>query len=142
VNPAIEDFNTVDKHRSSVIAFGLPVERLQLDARSVLRGAAMDLESYVVTNSFFGEPFIDLDEVRGDPCRHRHIHGGFAGTDTKFTFYFPPEEEGKGRMYKPLEGAHAGHEDDHQSRLGARCRYVNVRALRTPEPARPWGELE
>ena len=45
------------------------------------------------------------------PHPHRHVHGGFAGTDTRFTFYFPPHEEWQGRMFQPLEGAHAGHED-------------------------------
>ena len=52
----------------------------------------MDIESYVVTDQFFGRPYIDRDEQREQPYPHRQIHGGFAGTDTRFTFYFPSKE--------------------------------------------------
>jgi hypothetical protein len=71
----------------------------------------MDIDSYAVTDSFFGKPYIDRDEQRDQPCPHRHIHGGFSGTDTRFTFYFPPPEIWRGRMFHPIEGGHAGHED-------------------------------
>ncbi len=73
----------------------------------------MDLEtdSYTVADPFFGKPYVDRDEPRDTPCPHRNVHGGFAGTDTRFTFYFPPAEEWAGRMFHPLEGAHAGHEE-------------------------------
>jgi hypothetical protein len=71
----------------------------------------MDIGSYVVTDGFFGAPYIDRDEQREVPYSHRHIHGGFSGTDTRFTFYFPPGEDWRGRMFHPIEGGHAGHED-------------------------------
>src|SRR5882757_6190796 len=71
----------------------------------------MDIESYVVTDQFFGRPYIDRDEQREQPYPHRQIHGGFAGTDTRFTFYFPSKEVWRGRMFHPIEGGHAGHED-------------------------------
>lgn len=73
--------------------------------------STIDCASYKVTDSFFGEPYIDVDEWRELPAPHRHVHGGFADCDTRFTFYFPPAEQWGGRMYMPLEGAHAGHED-------------------------------
>ncbi|MDQ1697814.1 MAG: hypothetical protein QOJ03_3167 [Frankiaceae bacterium] len=71
----------------------------------------LEAESYVPTDPFFGPAYVDLDEWRETPYPHRHVHGGFSGTDTKFTFYFPKAEEWQGRMYQPIEGAHAGHED-------------------------------
>src|SRR5690606_8181975 len=71
----------------------------------------LDVESYVPTDSFFGPPYIDVDEWREAPYPHRHVHGGFTNTDTRFTFYFPKAELWQGRMYQPIEGAHAGHED-------------------------------
>ena len=73
----------------------------------------MDLEAatYNVADTYFGQPYIDRDEWRDTPIRHRNVHGGFTGTDTRFTFYFPPPDEWAGRMYHPLEGAHAGHEE-------------------------------
>ena len=39
----------------------------------------------------FKEPYIDLDEWRSKPVRHRYVHGGFKGTEARFSFYFPPK---------------------------------------------------
>lgn len=69
------------------------------------------VDSYQVVDPFFGAPYIDRDEWRETPVPHRQIHGGFAGTDTRFTFYYPPSELWQGRMFHPIEGGHAGHED-------------------------------
>jgi hypothetical protein len=77
-----------------------------------------DLEAYVVTDGFFGGPYIDKDEERNEPVSHRYVHGGFAGTDTRFAFYFPPKERYHGRLYQPLEGANAGHEGVYGGPLG------------------------
>src|ERR1700733_482901 len=52
----------------------------------------LDIESYVVTDGFFGGPWVDRDEWRTNPVPHRNVHGGFEGTDTRFTFYFPAAE--------------------------------------------------
>jgi hypothetical protein len=72
----------------------------------------IEVESYVPTDPFFGQPFIDVDEERDTPVPHRHIHGGFQGTDTRFRFYFPPADAGySGRMFNPLSGANGGTED-------------------------------
>ncbi len=48
----------------------------------------------------FKEPFIDKDEWRTTPVRHRYIHGGFKGTDLRFSFYFPPNEQFHGRFFQ------------------------------------------
>jgi hypothetical protein len=58
----------------------------------------------------FGEPFVDVDEWRDAPRRHRYVHGGFEGTETRFSFYFPPEEQYSGRFVHYLEGGMGGHE--------------------------------
>jgi poly(3-hydroxybutyrate) depolymerase len=58
----------------------------------------------------FGEPFIDVDEWRDAPRRHRYVHGGFENTETRFSFYFPPEESYSGRFVTYLEGGMGGHE--------------------------------
>ncbi|HEY5887891.1 MAG TPA: hypothetical protein VIT24_09215, partial [Acidimicrobiales bacterium] len=49
----------------------------------------------------FTSQFVDIDEWRDDPVRHRYVHGGFEGTDTKFSMYFPPEELYEGRFFQP-----------------------------------------
>ncbi|MDG2005273.1 MAG: hypothetical protein P8J20_18275 [Novosphingobium sp.] len=68
----------------------------------------------------YREPYIDVEEWRdapeeirsilgyttqiaGEPpfaVRHLFVHGGFKGTDTKFTFYFPEAERYEGRFYQ------------------------------------------
>lgn len=44
-----------------------------------------------LADSYFGAPFIDIDQERTAPVPHRHIHGGFEGTESRFSFYFPLE---------------------------------------------------
>jgi hypothetical protein len=79
---------------------------------------SIDCASYKVTDSFFGAPYIDVDEWRDTPLRYRHVHGGFADCDTRFTMYFPEQDAWQGRAIMPLEGAHAGHEDAFGGSMG------------------------
>jgi hypothetical protein len=58
----------------------------------------------------FGTPFVDIDEWREAPLRHRYVHGGFEGTHTLFSFYLPPPEQYQGRFFQYLEGGAGGHE--------------------------------
>jgi hypothetical protein len=51
-------------------------------------------------DDFFGEPFIDADEWREAPVRHRYIHGGFRGTDALFSYYFPEAGAYEGRFFQ------------------------------------------
>src|SRR5437868_11820526 len=50
-------------------------------------------------DTLFKEPYVDIDEWRDVPVRHRYVHGGFKGTDTRFSFYFPPKEQYQGRFF-------------------------------------------
>src|SRR5262245_29473733 len=59
----------------------------------------------------FGAPFIDVDEWRDQPVRHRYVHGGFEDTHTRFSFYMPPAEKYQGRFFQFLEGGAGGHEN-------------------------------
>src|SRR5262245_48481433 len=43
--------------------------------------------------------YMDVDEWRDMPVRHRYVHGGFTGTDLKFSIYFPPKEQYGGRFF-------------------------------------------
>lgn len=89
-----------------------------MSATHPVAGKEIETQSYIVTDEYFGKPYIDRDEWRDRPVRHRNIHGGFAGTATRFNFYFPAQEYYKGRMFQPLEGAHAGHEDAFSGAMG------------------------
>ena len=50
----------------------------------------------------FSQPYVDIDEWRDAPVRHRYVHGGFKGTETRFSFYFPPKEQYQGRFFQHL----------------------------------------
>ncbi|RPE77817.1 MULTISPECIES: hypothetical protein [unclassified Frondihabitans] len=52
------------------------------------------------TDEVFRRPYVDIDEERTKPVSHRYIHGGFEGTDTRFSFYLPEGEEYEGRFYQ------------------------------------------
>src|SRR5215469_14793036 len=47
-------------------------------------------------------PYIDVDEWRDEPVRHRYVHGGFEDTECKFSYYFPPAAIYEGRFYQHL----------------------------------------
>lgn len=56
----------------------------------------------------YSKPFIDVDEPRervlpdGTRLPYRYMHGGFEGTDLKFSFCFPPEGKYRGRFFQYL----------------------------------------
>lgn len=50
----------------------------------------------------FSQPYIDTDEWRDAPERHRYVHGGFKGTDARFSMYFPPAEKYQDRFFHPV----------------------------------------
>ena len=54
------------------------------------------------------QPYIDADEWRDKPIRHRYVHGGFKGTEARFAFYFPPKELYQGRFFEHISPAPAG----------------------------------
>jgi PKD domain len=48
----------------------------------------------------FTQPYTDIDEWRDAPVRHRYVHGGFRGTDMRFSFYMPEKEQFEGRFFQ------------------------------------------
>ena len=45
------------------------------------------------------------------PVRHRYVHGGFEGTETQFSLYFPPDDEYAGRFLHNIEGGGGGSDE-------------------------------
>ena len=79
----------------------------------------------------FNQPYIDVREWRDEPAdapvfpggittqhsgaapikaRHLYVHGGFTGTDAKFSLCFPPEEEYQRRFFQATHQLLAGEE--------------------------------
>jgi len=57
-------------------------------------------KAFVTKDSVFKSPYIDIDEWRKTPVQHRYIHGGFKGTENRFSFYFPQVSQYKGRFFQ------------------------------------------
>lgn len=62
-------------------------------------------------DTFFGEPFHDIDEWREAPVPNRDVHGGLAGTDTRFSFLLPSAQLREGRFPQPEIGGMGGNEN-------------------------------
>jgi hypothetical protein len=57
-------------------------------------------KSFETKDTLFNKPYTDIDEWREQPVKHRYVHGGFKGTDTRFSFYFPAKEQYQGRFFQ------------------------------------------
>jgi hypothetical protein len=77
------------------------------DATAAPSATTLDVSGYTPPDKRFGKPFIDVDEWQDGPRKMRYIHGGFADTHTRFSFYFPPKEQYRGRFFQFLEAAPA-----------------------------------
>lgn len=54
---------------------------------------------FVCQDTVFKDPYVDMDEWRDSPVRHRYVHGGFSD-GTRFSFYFPEKENYSGRFFQ------------------------------------------
>jgi hypothetical protein len=52
------------------------------------------------SDPLYTQPYVDIDEWRDKPVRHRYVHGGFKGTEARFSIYFPPKEQYQGRFFQ------------------------------------------
>lgn len=71
--------------------------------------------AYGAADPVFQEPYVDIDEWRDTPVRHHYVHGGFKGTDLRFSFYFPAKAQYQGRFFQMLS-ANTPQTDDTASR--------------------------
>ncbi|MFH8249022.1 PKD domain-containing protein [Microbacterium sp. B2969] len=57
--------------------------------------------AFATDDDLYAQPYIDIDEERNGPRRHRYIHGGFAGTANRFSFYLPVDGY-EGRFFQHI----------------------------------------
>jgi hypothetical protein len=62
----------------------------------------MESADTVLDEQAFAAPFTDVDEWHDVPVPHRYVHGGFEGTDTRFSIYFPPADQYRGRFFQHI----------------------------------------
>src|SRR5438477_11311841 len=79
-------------------------ERGQAPVPGLPRGTGMGTTARLTgsRDALYDTPFVDVDEWRDEPVRHRYVHGGFTGTNLRFSCYFPPEEQYGGRFFQPI----------------------------------------
>lgn len=71
-----------------------------LAATAITPAFAEPAVSAAAEDPLFKEPYVDIDEWRDTPVRHRYVHGGFKGTDMRFSYYMPPHEKFGGRFFQ------------------------------------------
>jgi hypothetical protein len=88
--------------------------RTRSATRRVLSGGLVALMALTSTNrpraqvpapapdELFKDPYVDVDEWRDAPVRHRYVHGGFKGTETRFSIYLPPKDQYQGRFFQHI----------------------------------------
>lgn len=54
---------------------------------------------FTTRDTLFKAPYVDKDEWRDKPVKHRYIHGGFAD-GTLFSFYFPEKKDYAGHFFQ------------------------------------------
>jgi len=57
-------------------------------------------QKFTTQDTLFAKPYIDVDEWRDKPVRHRYVHGGFEGIGARFSLYFPLKEQYQGRFFQ------------------------------------------
>ncbi len=78
---------------------GLAVFAAPADANSA-GGAAQPVPAAPAVDPLFTQPYVDIDEWRDAPVRHRYVHGGFKGTDMRFSLYMPPKPQFQRRFFQ------------------------------------------
>src|SRR5438105_514449 len=83
----------------SLVTVALPLGHAQQ------RPAGGEAKASGFTDPLFNKPYIDVDECRDKPVRHRYVHGGFKETAARFSFYFPPKDHYDGRFFQHITPA-------------------------------------
>lgn len=78
-----------------------------------------------VLDEQFQKPYIDIEEWRNTDVGYYYVHGGFEGTEVKFSFYFPKKEHYKGRFYHFMAPVQS-HEDTSQGLMGEENKIANA----------------
>jgi len=67
---------------------------------NLVRQSKALVKNFKTADTLFQQPYVDIDEWRDKPVRHRYIHGGFKGNSSRFSFYFPKKETYQGHFFQ------------------------------------------
>ncbi|HEX7853687.1 MAG TPA: hypothetical protein VF503_08345 [Sphingobium sp.] len=85
---------------SGSVMAGTQAQPAAASARPSTASSTPATAAVLAADPVFAQPYIDIDEWRDGPVRHRYVHGGFKGTETRFSFYFPPKAQYQGRFFQ------------------------------------------
>jgi hypothetical protein len=87
---------------ASALLAGCATSSIAEKGSSISNMDAPDIASagYQAQDELFAQPYIDVQEWRETPVRHYYVHGGFEGTSTRFSYYFPEATVYQGRFYQ------------------------------------------
>ena len=73
----------------------------------------------------FQQPYVDVDEWRETPVRHRYVHGGFHDADLRFSYYFPEPDAYEGRFFQHVtpvpQHEHLAQRGEGQNKVSFAC---------------------
>ncbi len=84
-------------------SFSTDVQHIEMIKRAIEWTAGLapnECHDTKIVDDYLNKPYIDIDEWRREPEEHRYVHGGFSGTDTRFSFYFPKADRFEGRFFQ------------------------------------------
>ncbi|WP_346857925.1 hypothetical protein [uncultured Draconibacterium sp.] len=83
-----------------ILLFTFFVSTLEVQAQNKSSLIGKDFaKEFTLQDTLFKKPFVDVDELRDKPVKHRYIHGGFAD-GTLFSFYFPENKDYTGHFFQ------------------------------------------
>jgi hypothetical protein len=85
-----------------LIAGCLTASALALAVPSQAQEKVTPVAAAPADDPLFRDAYVDIDEWRDAPVRHRYVHGGFKGTQTRFSFYFPDKARYQGRFFQHI----------------------------------------
>lgn len=87
---------------STILLAGCSTTAVRVEDTTIPRSQTLSItgEGYTAEDTLFAQPYIDVQEWRDAPVRHYYVHGGFQGTNTRFSYYFPETGIYEGRFYQ------------------------------------------
>ena len=86
----------------ALMVFGVANVSAQVAVTGNANATTTATSASATADPLFQAPYIDIDEWRDAPVRHRYVHGGFKGTETRFSFYMPPKAQYQGRFFQHI----------------------------------------
>ncbi len=78
------------------------VAQIHADSSDLVDSTPQLSQADIEADPFYASAYIDIDEWRDEPVRHRYVHGGFTDTTARFSYYFPPAAQYEGRFFQHI----------------------------------------